>query len=222
MFTGIIEGLGTIAAIHPTGRGSRFSIVTDFDLTGTRIGDSIAVNGACLTAITLNERRFSMDVSPETLNRSVLGKIKVGERVNLERALRLSDRVDGHLVSGHVDGIGALVGRKTLANAIVITIKVPEELARYLIEKGSVAVDGISLTINRCDNTSFDVSIIPHTAALTTIGLKKVGDAVNIETDMIGKYVERFVSNKAAAGRKRIEASDGTIDTAFLAKSGFI
>jgi riboflavin synthase len=222
MFTGIIEGLGTIAAIRTTGLGRRFSIASDFDITSSRIGDSIAVNGACLTAVKLEGRRFSVDVSPETLDRSVLGKIKVGERVNLERALRLSDRLDGHLVSGHVDGIGTISDRKTLANAILVTFKVPETLARYMIEKGSVAVDGISLTINRCDNTSFDVSIIPHTAALTTIGLKKVGDAVNIETDMIGKYVERFVSNKAAAGRKRIEASDGTIDTAFLAKSGFI
>jgi riboflavin synthase len=222
MFTGIIEGLGTIAAIRPTGLGRRFSITTDFDLTGSRIGDSIAVNGACLTAVKLAGRRFSVDVSPETLHRSVLGKIKTGERVNLERALRLSDRLDGHLVSGHVDGIGTLDDRKTLANAILITFKVPETLARYMIEKGSVAVDGTSLTINRCDNTSFDVSIIPHTAALTTIGLKKVGDAVNIETDMIGKYVERFVLKKDAADRKRPEASDGSIDMALLAKSGFI
>lgn len=222
MFTGIIEGLGTIAAIRPAGQGRRFSITSDFDLTGSRIGDSIAVNGACLTAVKLEGRRFSVDVSPETLDRSVLGKIKVGERVNLERALRLSDRVDGHLVSGHVDGIGTLNERKTLANAILITFKVPAALARYMIEKGSVAVDGTSLTINRCDNTSFDVSIIPHTAALTTIGLKKVGDAVNIETDMIGKYVERFVRNPDTPGRKRTETPEGTIDTAFLAKSGFI
>jgi riboflavin synthase len=170
----------------------------------------------------LKGRRFGVDVSPETLDRSVLGKIKIGERVNLERALRLSDRLDGHLVSGHVDGIGTLGGRRTLANAIVITINVPEDLARYMIEKGSVAVDGISLTINRCDSTSFDVSIIPHTAALTTIGLKKVGDAVNIETDMIGKYVERFVLNRDRTTRTRAEASDGAIDMAFLAKSGFI
>jgi riboflavin synthase len=222
MFTGIIEGLGTIAAIRPAGRGRRFSITSDFDLTGSRIGDSIAVNGACLTAVKLEARRFSVDVSPETLDRSVLGKIKVGERVNLERALRLSDRLDGHLVSGHVDGIGTLDERKTLANAILITFKVPAVLARYMIEKGSVAVDGTSLTINRCDNASFDVSIIPHTAALTTIGLKKVGDTVNIETDMIGKYVERFVLNPDTDGRKRAAPPDGAIDMALLAKSGFI
>lgn len=221
MFTGIIEGLGTITALHPSGRGSRFSITSDFDLTGTRIGDSIAVNGVCLTAVILKGRRFDVDVSPETLQRSVLGKIKIGERVNLERALRLSDRLDGHLVSGHVDGVGTLRQRKTLANAILITISVPENLSRYTIEKGSVAVDGTSLTINRCDRNSFDISIIPHTAGLSTIGLKKVGDAVNIETDMIGKYVERFVLNPGKA-KNETEDSNSGIDAAFLAKSGFI
>lgn len=221
MFTGIIEGLGTITAIQPSGQGSRFAITSDFDLTGTRIGDSIAVNGACLTAVVLQGRRFAVDLSPETLKRSVLGQIKVGERVNLERALRLSDRLDGHLVSGHVDGIGILRERKTLSNAIIITISVPESLSRYMIEKGSVAVDGTSLTINRCDNTSFDVSIIPYTAGLTTIGLKKAGDAFNIETDMIGKFVERFVMNRGKGNHKAVE-SDGGIDMALLAKSGFI
>jgi riboflavin synthase len=221
MFTGIIEGLGTVTAIHPAGRGSRFSITSDFNLTGTRIGDSIAVNGACLTAVILEGKRFTVDVSPETLDRSILGGIKIGERVNLERALRLSDRLDGHLVSGHVDGVGTLRERRTLANAIVITYQVPEALSRYMIEKGSVAVDGTSLTVNRCDSTSFDVSIIPHTAGLTTIGLKKVGAAVNIETDMIGKYVERFILNRGPADEKAADR-DGGIDMALLAKSGFI
>ena len=221
MFTGIIEGLGTITAIHSSGQGSRMTITSDFDLAGTRIGDSIAVNGACLTAVSLSGRRFSVDVAPETLKRSVLGRVGIGERVNLERALRLSDRIDGHLVSGHVDGVGVLRGRRTLSNAILITCSVPPALARYMIEKGSVAVDGTSLTINRCDRTSFDVSIIPHTAGLTTIGFKKVGDAVNIETDMIGKYVERFLLDRGTTERPAAEA-DGGIDMAFLAKSGFL
>ncbi len=221
MFTGIIEGLGTISAIYPSGQGSRISIISDFDLEGTRIGDSIAVNGACLTAVSLQGSRFSVDVSPETLKRSVLGRIKLGERVNLERALRLSDRLDGHLVSGHIDGMGTLRERKTLANAIIITFGVGQSLSRYMIEKGSVAVDGTSLTINRCGVTAFEVSIIPHTASLTTIGFKKEGDAVNIETDMIGKYVERFVLNRGPADRKA-DKSDGGIDMAMLAKSGFI
>ena len=213
--------MGTISAIATSGQGSRLTIATDFDLEGTRIGDSIAVNGACLTAVTLQARRFTVDVSPETLTRSVLGKIKIGDRVNLERALRLSDRLDGHLVSGHVDGMGILKKRNTQANAIIITYAVSPQLARYMIEKGSVAVDGTSLTINRCDASSFDVSIIPHTAGLTTIGLKKVGDAVNIETDMIGKYVERFVLNPAPARQTETKPA-GSVDIAFLAKSGFI
>ena len=221
MFTGIIEGLGTIAAINATGLGSRMTIASDFDLSSTRIGDSIAVNGACLTAVTLNGSTFTVDVSPETLQRSVLGRIKVGERVNLERALRLSDRLDGHLVSGHVDGIGVLCERRPLANAIVITYRVPTALARYMIEKGSVAVDGTSLTINRCDDTSFDVSIIPHTASLTTVGRKRVGDSVNIETDMIGKYVERFMLGRGHDDRTS-EKPDNGVDMALLAKSGFI
>jgi len=221
MFTGIIEGLGTIAAIQPRGQGSQLAIVSDFDLSGTRIGDSIAVNGACLTAVTLKKRHFTVDVSPETLARSILGKLKIGERVNLERALRLSDRLDGHLVSGHIDGTGIMKNRQHLANAIIITYQVPESLSRYMIEKGSVAVDGTSLTINRCDNNSFDVSIIPHTAGLTTIGQKNVGDAVNIETDIIGKYVERFLMRPEPAGHAEKPVNDG-IDMALLAKSGFI
>jgi riboflavin synthase len=197
------------------------TVTADFVLTGTRIGDSIAVNGVCLTAVTLKERRFSVDVSPETLARSVLGRFRVGERVNLERAMQLTDRLDGHLVAGHVDGIGLLDRRLTLANAIVITYSVPEALTRYMIEKGSVAVDGTSLTINRCGNTFFDVSIIPHTAGLTTVGRKKVGDAVNIETDMIGKYVERFLMRRHPADRPAPQTGGG-VDMALLAKSGFI
>ncbi|MDL2269271.1 riboflavin synthase [Desulfosarcina sp. OttesenSCG-928-A07] len=221
MFTGIIEGLGTISAIQPSGQGARMTLVADFDLSGTRIGDSIAVNGACLTAVTREDRRFTVDVSPETLTRSVLGKIRIGERVNLERALKLGDRLDGHLVSGHIDGMGVLRERKTASNAILLTYTVPPSLAYYMIEKGSVAVDGVSLTLNRCDETTFEVSIIPHTAALTTVGLKKVGDAVNIETDMIGKYVERFVTRRPPADAGEPVPSR-EIDMAFLAKSGFL
>ncbi len=211
--------MGAITAIHRSGQGSRFTITAEFDLSGTRIGDSIAVNGACLTAVSLEGRRFDVDVSPETLTRTILGGVRTGERVNLERALRLSDRLDGHLVSGHVDGVGTLRERKTAGNAIVITYAVDQELSRYMIEKGSVAVDGTSLTINRRDRGSFDVSIIPHTSQITTIGMKKVGDRVNIETDMIGKYVERFVLGDRSDSAKQPESG---IDRAFLAKNGFI
>jgi len=196
MFTGIIEGLGAIAGIRPAGSGKRLTVESDFDLAGTKVGDSIAVSGACLTAVQLAGRRFEVDVSPETLARSTLGAARVGERVNLERALRLSDRIDGHLVSGHIDGTGAIDGRETEGNAVVIAVAVPAALTRCMIVKGSVAVDGISLTINTLEPGRFTVSIIPHTAGLTTIGFKRPGAPVNIETDMIGKYVEKFLSAK--------------------------
>lgn len=216
MFTGIIEGLGNVAGIRPSGQGKRFTVEADFLLDGTGIGDSIAVNGACLTAVTIDGGRFEADVSPETLDKTIFGRIRIGDRVNLERALRLSDRLDGHLVSGHVDGVGTLRSRRTLGNAILITIVVPTSLGRYMIQKGSVAVDGVSLTINACGPDYFEVSIIPHTAMLTTIGFKKPGDSVNIETDMIGKYVERFLQGKPGGNTAR------GLDMRFLAEKGFL
>jgi riboflavin synthase len=219
MFTGIIEGLGTLSGIQSSGQGRRLTLTADFDLSQTRIGDSIAVNGACLTAVELGKRRFAADVSPETLSRTTLGKAVVGERVNLERALRLSDRLDGHLVSGHIDGTGIIHRREPAGNAVIVTVQVPESLSRYMIQKGSVAVDGISLTINQCSAGYFEVSIIPHTAGLTTIGFKPVGASVNIETDMIGKYVERFLMPHRPS--QEPEAKGG-LDMQFLARSGFL
>ena len=147
MFTGIIEGLGTITDIQPAGQGKQLTLDADFVLDETKIGDSIAVNGVCLTVVVLAKRRFHVDVSPETFAKTTLGKLKVGSRVNLERALRLSDRIGGHLVAGHVDGLGNIKQKKRVGNSIVISINVPESITRYMIEKGSVAVDGISLTI---------------------------------------------------------------------------
>jgi riboflavin synthase len=216
MFTGIIEGMGKVAGIRPSGQGKRFAVEAGFSLADSRIGDSIAVNGACLTAVVIDGARFEADVSPETLSKTLFGKIRIGDRVNLERALRLSDRLDGHLVSGHVDGVGVMSSRREPGNVVLITVTVPPALARYMIKKGSVAVDGVSLTINDCGSDSFDVSIIPHTAKLTTIGFKKPGDSVNIETDMIGKYVERFMMGKP------VEETKGRLDMQFLAKSGFL
>jgi riboflavin synthase len=221
MFTGIIEGLGTITRIDPSGQGKHIAIDSEFVLDNTKIGDSIAVSGACLTAVVVAEKKFEVDVAPETLSKSVLGKAKIGDLVNLERALRFSDRLDGHLVSGHIDGMGFIKARKILSNAIIITIGVKGSLGRYMIQKGSVAVDGVSLTINKCSEDSFEVSIIPHTAKLTTIGFKKVGDPVNIETDMIGKYVERFLHN-STDNPKAKEDKSGTLDMQFLAESGFL
>jgi riboflavin synthase len=221
MFTGIIEGLGKIYGIRHIGRGKRLAIDSDFLPEQTKIGDSVAVSGACLTVVKINGRRFEVDVSPETLEKTSFGKAKIGERVNLERAMRLSDRLDGHLVSGHIDGVGTVEHRETVANAMVIAIAVPEALTRHMIKKGSVAVDGISLTINTLGKKEFEVSIIPHTAGLTTLGFKTRGDPVNIETDMIGKYVERFLTGQASPEKANTAGSSG-LDMDFLAKTGFL
>ena len=222
MFTGIIEGLGTIKDIRPSGKGRRIGVTTDFLLEKTKIGDSIAVNGACLTAVSISGSHFEADLSPETLSISTMGNIQAGQRVNIERALCLSDRLDGHIVSGHIDGIGRIVSREQDSNAIRITISVPETLSRYMIRKGSVAVDGVSLTINKCDHQGFEVSIIPHTAKLTTVGFKKTGEMVNIETDVIGKYVERFVKWGSKEEGMAHKAQQSSIDMQLLTRTGFL
>jgi riboflavin synthase len=221
MFTGIIEGLGTIAGIRASGQGKRLTIEADFSLDQTKIGDSLSVSGACLTAVKIDGKRFEVDVSPETLQTTTFNQAKVGERLNIERALRLSDRIDGHLVSGHIDGTGIVKQRETLSNAVIITIEVEERLTRYMISKGSVAMDGISLTINTCESGNFSVSIIPYTAKWTTIGFKNKGDRVNIETDMIGKYVEQFMSGRPIRS-KEDRSKQSFIDQAYLVKTGFI
>ena len=221
MFTGIIEGLGTIAGIRSSGQGKRLTVEADFSLDQTKIGDSISVSGACLTAVKIDGKRFEVDVSPETLQITTFGQAKVGERLNIERALRLSDRIDGHLVSGHIDGVGIVKKRESLSNAIIVTIGADESLTQYMIAKGSVAMDGISLTINARESDNFSVSVIPHTAQLTTIGFKNKGDRVNIETDMIGKYVERFISGRPGRNKEN-RSKQGSIDHAYLVRTGFI
>lgn len=221
MFTGIIEGQGIIDAIGSARQGKRLTIEADFTLDQTKIGDSIAVNGACLTVVKISAKKFEVDLSPETLAVSTFDRAKRGDRVNLERAMRLSDRIDGHLVLGHLDGIGVIKKRQKQGNAIIVNVAVSEALSRYMIPKGSVAIDGISLTLNACGIESFTVSIIPHTARLTTIGVKKEGDAVNIETDMIGKYVERFTGGASRLNGEKRQSPSG-IDMEFLVKSGFL
>jgi riboflavin synthase len=218
MFTGIIEGLGTVSAARRAGQGRRLGIEADFDLSASRVGDSIAVSGACLTAVQIAGRRFEVDVSPETLAKTTLGDVRVGERVNLERALRLSDRIDGHLVSGHTDGTGVIESSTPQGNVLLVTIAAPAEITRYMIVKGSVAVDGVSLTVNRLEAAAFSVSLIPHTAALTTIGFKKSGERVNLEADMIGKYVEKFLSAKQGPAGGRPPG----VSMELLAKAGYI
>ncbi len=217
MFTGIIQGLGTITSIRPTGQGVVLAIQPDFPIEDPSQGESIAVNGVCLTATTISGSSFTADVSPETLSRTTLGELRPGSRVNLERALRLSDRLGGHLVSGHVDGVGQVVEKKRLSQFTLYTISLPRGLDRYVIEKGSIAIDGISLTVNSCDKTAVSVAIIPHTASLTTMGLRQVGDRVNIEVDIIGKYIEKLL----ISDRQKTQETEG-LDLNFLAKHGFL
>lgn len=220
MFTGIIEGLGSIIQIAKSDYGMRLTVESDFILDEVKIGDSMYVNGACLTVIKIEGKRFQADVSPETLEKTNFKKAKIGERVNLERALRFSDRINGHLVTGHIDGTAIVKSRRETGNAIIFSFEISRSLTGYIIKKGSIAIDGISLTINNCDENNFEVSIIHHTAGLTTIGFKKAGDKVNIETDIIGKYVERFVAGIAEKNTK--EKSSSILDKEYLAKMGFI
>ncbi len=209
MFTGIIQALGTVKALARKGDDALLEIETGITAAETRIGDSIAVNGACLTVTRLGGRGFTADVSAQTLDRTTLGGLKRGDRVNLEKSLRVSDLLGGHLVLGHVDGVGRIVERTAKSNSIIFGIEIDSTLARYIVEKGSVAVDGISLTVNRCEAGRFYLNIIPLTASETTLGFRKNGDRVNIETDIIGKYVERFLKPEKG------------IDLNFLAEHGF-
>lgn len=218
MFTGLIEGIGELKTIEARGKDMRLSIQASFDLEGFQTGESVAVDGVCLTVISWQGRVFTVDVSQETLSRSTLGQRSVGDEVNLERALRLGDRIGGHLVNGHVDGKARVVARKQRGDSLVFSFELVKELGRYIIEKGSVAVNGVSLTVNRCDEQSFDVNIVPHTARVTTIGHWRVGDEVNIEVDIIGKYVERFVRLMQEGD----SPSESGVDQGFLAKHGFI
>ncbi len=193
MFTGIVEGIGEVRNIRKIGSEATYIIKAPEFFSDCNPGGSIAVDGVCLTITGVKRDLLTLDVSAETLARSTLGRLKQGEMVNLERALRLSDRLGGHLVSGHVDGTGVIERIEKLQSSWIIQIGIDKTLSRYLIEKGSIAVDGISLTINRCMGGSFDVNIIPQTANMTTILKKRVRSRVNIETDLISKYIERFL-----------------------------
>ncbi len=215
MFTGIIQGIGTVVQKSPAGGGVVLTIEADFDLTDPEEGESIAVNGACLTARNISGRRFLADVSPESLSRTGLGKLTAGSRVNLERALQLSDRLGGHIVSGHVDCLGTVLERKPAGDFTLFTFSLESSLTRYIVEKGSITINGISLTVNSCEGNHFSVSIIPHTLAVTTLGDLKQGDQVNLEVDIIGKYVEKLLLGTSQDATRSISAS-------FLAEHGFL
>ncbi len=220
MFTGIIEGCGRLLGKRTVGGGLAFDLEAGFTLNDPREGESIAINGVCLTAYAFSGRRFSADVSPESLSRTGLGSIGIGDSVNMERALRLSDRLGGHLVSGHVDCVATVKGRKAIGNYTLFTFSLAKEQSRYIVEKGSVTVDGISLTVNLCSSGEFSVSIIPHTLKMTTLGALQVGDHVNIEVDLIGKYVEKLLGPHAHPSADK-DSGAGRIDAAFLAEHGF-
>ena len=193
MFTGLIEGLGRVEGLTRRGPDAVVRVAAGFDLSGTLVGDSIAVSGPCLTVVSIEGNAFSADVSAETLARTNLGRLRPGASVNLERALKLGDRLGGHLVSGHIDGQARLVAKENLGASIRLRYQVEGSLIRYIIPKGSVALDGVSLTVNQVGRDFFEVNIIPQTAAKTTLGLNKPGEMINIETDLIGKYVEKLL-----------------------------
>lgn len=205
MFTGLIEGTGQIASLRRGAAGAVLEVDAPLPAAELAIGDSVAVNGVCLTVTWLAMGRLRFDVSPETVDRSTFKTLAPGAVVNLERALRLGARLDGHLVTGHVDCIGRLENSSQRGNAIQLGFGLPADYARLLVEKGSVAIDGISLTVNGVGQDHFSVTIIPHTLANTTLAGLKVGDAVNIETDIIGKYVARLVAPHAAGGGLTLE-----------------
>ena len=208
MFTGIIEEKGVVKSIRSVGRSSQIVINASKIIEDMKAGDSINTDGVCLTVTEFTQSSFTLDVMPETMLRSTVGKLKPGSRVNLERALRLTDRLGGHIVSGHIDGTGILERIRKDDTAVRLMITAKDSILRYIVEKGSVAIDGVSLTVVSVDRHAFEVSLIPFTQAETTVLSKKAGEAVNIECDIIGKYVEKL-------------ASVNKVDMNFLAENGF-
>ncbi|ABK17070.1 riboflavin synthase [Syntrophobacter fumaroxidans] len=220
MFTGLIEGTGILLRLDRHGVDAGMVIKPRYSMGGLSLGESIAVDGACLTVVAFQGETFTADVSAETLSRTTLGSKQPGRRLNLERALRMGDRLGGHIVSGHVDGIGILRDRVREGRSWRLFFELPEALSRYVIAKGSIAVNGISLTVNGCSRGRFDVNIVPHTAAETTIDDMQKGDEVNIETDLIGKYVERMLGGWSE--KLGTPADSSRIDEDFLRRHGFL
>ena len=214
MFTGIVEEVGRVARIERSASGARLWVSAHTVLEGTRNGDSIATNGVCLTVTALDGQSFAADVMGETLRRSALGQLRPGSRVNLERALAANGRFGGHIVSGHIDGTGTVAGLRREDNAVWVSVHTAPELLRYIVEKGSIAIDGISLTVAAVDSQGFQVSIIPHTGAETTLLGRQMGDTVNLECDILGKSVEKLLQ---AAEPKH----GGGLTMEFLAEHGF-
>jgi riboflavin synthase len=218
MFTGLIEEVGEITSVTRKGNSAQITVKAGKILKDTKIGDSISTNGVCLTVTEKTSNTFTVDVMPETMNRSNLKNFKYGLKVNLERALRVGDRLDGHMVSGHVDGLGKIANYLKEDNAVWITVEADKSLLKYIIEKGSIAIDGTSLTVAYVDDRSFKVSIIPHTGEATTLLDKKIGDEVNLECDMVGKYIEKFMKFE----EDKPEESNSNLNEDFLRQNGFM
>jgi riboflavin synthase len=209
MFTGIVEELGTVAAVEDQGDAIRLTIAATTVLSDAGLGDSIAVNGCCLTVATRDEQSWTADVMQETLDKTSLRGVSPGDRVNLERAVTPQTRLGGHIVQGHVDGVGEIVRRTPSEHWEVVEISLPAHLARYLVDKGSVTVDGVSLTVVEAGETSFTVSLIPETLARTTLGTRQVGDRVNLEADVLAKHVEKLLGGRAASASERVDTQSG-------------
>jgi riboflavin synthase len=223
MFTGITEAMGSVRCLTRRGEEALMEVSTSLDLDDVRIGDSIAVSGVCLTVTARTPKSFTADLSAETLSRTTFGHLTAGDRVNLEKALRVGDRLGGHIVLGHVDGVGRIVEKTPHSKSLILGFEIAPDIDRYVVAKGSIAVDGISLTVNRCKNNRFYVNIIPHTAAGTTLGFKKAGDKVNIETDILARHIEKLISAPEDGGVSAPAGdSAGGIDPEMLARYGFI
>lgn len=221
MFTGIVEETGKLLGLEQSGSAAKIKIAASLVLEGTKIGESIAVNGVCLTATDIAQNFFVADVMPETLRRSNLGTLKNGNTVNLERAMPCDGRFGGHIVSGHIDGIGEISMIQNEANAIWFYISAPSEILKLIVPKGSVALDGISLTVAKVDSAQFAVSVIPHTQAQTNLLFKKSGDIVNIENDIIGKYVQKLFGQNDFFSDDLRQKNEEKITEDFLRKNNF-
>lgn len=224
MFTGIIEATGLIGHIKHTGADAVITVQTgQLDLSDVKLGDSIATNGVCLTVTALTQQSFSADISGETLKRTTFASAKAKTPVNLEKAMLLTTRLGGHMVSGHVDGVGSVVGKSQVGRATEYWLSAPSELAKYIAEKGSVTVDGISLTVNEVQGAKFKLTIVPHTSGETTIDRLSVGSKVNLEVDVVARYVERMLmSHQGQENEQNHQASSGNVSMALLASSGFL
>ncbi len=218
MFTGIIEAVGEIKAIDAKGDDRRLNIASSaLDMSDVQLGDSIAIDGICLTVVEFSSAHFVMDASAETLSKTTMGGFTVGRKVNMEKALTPTTRLGGHLVSGHVDGVGEIESREVVGESLRFKVRVPDALAKYVAVKGSVCIDGVSLTVNNVDGAVFEINIIPHTAEVTTIGGYQAGRKVNIEVDLIARYLERLL-----LGDKAAESTGSGVTLEFLAEHGFL